>query len=219
MDARDSVRPVDAHAGRATSAAKGGWQLHHTAGAAGHGTNLEAAIRDGAASLPAGMVPRLLLVSDGNENLGSVSRAIWQAQQLGIPIDTVPLAGRPKPSLLLESVALPGQVFSGERFPIEVTLESPRAAHGTVEMTAEGKSIGTSQWNWSPGVNHLRLQASVNSVGAIALAGKISAGDLGEARFEDAVTLRRPRVLLVSHDPAAERRAPGADASKPTSSK
>jgi hypothetical protein len=82
---------------------KNGWQLHYTANAGGRGTDLESAIRDGAASLPAGMVPRLLLVSDGNENLGSAARAIWQAQQLGIPIDTVALAGRPKPSLLLES--------------------------------------------------------------------------------------------------------------------
>jgi len=179
----------------------GGWRLHHTAGAAGHGTNLESAIRDGAAALPAGMVTRLLLVSDGNENLGSVSRAIWQAQQLGIPIDTVPLAGRPKPGLLLESVSLPWQVFSGERFPIEVTLQSPRAAHATVELSAEGKSIGTNHAELVSGANHLRLQASVNSIGAIDLAGKISAGDLGEARFEQAVTLRQPRVLMVSHDP------------------
>jgi uncharacterized membrane protein len=34
------------------------------------------------------------------------------------------------------------------------------------------------------------------------MAGKIAAGDLGEARFEDSVTLRSPRVLLVSRDPA-----------------
>ena len=184
---------------------KNGWQLHHTAGTAGHGTDLESAIRDGAASLPAGMVPRLLLISDGNENLGSVSRAIWQAQQLGVPIDTIPLAGRPKPGLLLESVAIPGQVFSGERFPIDVTLESPGPAASTaatVELTAEGKSLGSSRVELAPGVNHVRLQASVNSIGAIALAGRISAGSLGEARFEDAVTLRHPRVLLVSHDPA-----------------
>ena len=83
LDARDSVRPRHAHRGAPTSDSKSGWQLRHTAGAAGHGTNLEAAIRDGAAALPAGMVPRLLLISDGNENLGSVARAIWQAQQLG----------------------------------------------------------------------------------------------------------------------------------------
>ncbi len=179
------------------------WQLRHTAGAAGRGTNLEAAIRDGAASLPAGMLPRLLLVSDGNENLGSVSRAIWQAQELGIPIDTVPLAGHPKPGLLLESVSIPGQVFSGERFPIEVTLESPRPAQATVDLSAEGRSMGSNHADLVSGTNHLRLQASVNSVGAIDLAGKVSAGALGEARFEDAVTLRRPRVLFVSRDPLA----------------
>src|SRR5437868_9295483 len=134
---------------------KNGWQLHHASGAAGHGTNLESAIRDGAAALPAGMVTRLLLISDGNENLGSVSRAIWQAQQLGIPIDTIPLAGRPKPGLLLESVSVPGQVFSGERFPIEVTLQAPRAAHAMIELSAEGKSIGSNKAELVAGANHL----------------------------------------------------------------
>jgi Ca-activated chloride channel family protein len=194
-----------ARATRATAAAehpKSEWHLRHTAGAGERGTNLEAAIRDGAAALPAGMVPRLLLVSDGNENLGSVSRAVWQAQQLHIPIDTVPLEGRPKPGLLLESVAFPGQVFSGERFPIDITLESPRAVQATVDLAAEGKSIGTNRVELQPGSNHLRLQASVNSAGAIALAGKISAAGLGDTHFEDAVTLRRPRVLFISHDPA-----------------
>src|SRR4051795_11357412 len=131
---------------------KNKWQLHHTATAAGHGTNLESAIRDGAAALPAGMVPRLLLVSDGNENLGSVSRAIWQAQQLGVPIDTIPLAGRPKPGLRLESVTIPGQVFSGERFPIDVAVESPRSAQANIELTAEGKAIGGSQVQLAPGL-------------------------------------------------------------------
>jgi uncharacterized membrane protein len=182
------------------------WRLRRTVGAAGRATDIESAIRDGAASLPAGMLPRLLLISDGNENLGSVVRAIWQAQQLGVPIDTIPLAGRPKPGLRLDSIAIPGQVFSGERFPIDVTLESPgpagAARRATVEMTAEGKSIGASQVALVPGPNRLRLNASVNAVGAVALAGKISAGSLGETRFEDAVTLRRPRVLLVSRDPA-----------------
>src|SRR6185437_8419463 len=180
---------------------KSGLHLQHTAGAPGRGTDLEYAIRDGAASLPAGMVPRLLLISDGNENLGSVARSIWQAQQLGVPIDTIPLAGRPKPGLRLESVTIPGQVFSGERFQIDVAVEAPRAAQAKIELTAEGKTIGGSQVEIAPGLNRLRLQASVNSVGAIALAGKISAGDLGEARFEDSVTLKSPRVLLVSHDP------------------
>jgi len=182
---------------------KDGLTLGHTPGTSGRGTDLENAIRDGAGSLPAGMVPRMLLISDGNENLGSVARGIWQAQQLGIPVDTVSLAGRLKPGLRLDSVTIPGQVFSGERFPIDVAVEAPRAENAKVELTAEGKSIGGSQLQLQPGLNHLRLQATVNAIGAIAMAGKITAGDLGEARFEDSVTLRSPRVLLVSHDPPA----------------
>jgi Ca-activated chloride channel family protein len=182
---------------------KGHWALRHTAAPGGHATDLEAAIRDGAASLPAGMVPRLLLVSDGNETVGSVARAIWQAQQLGIPVDTVPLAGHPKPGLLLDSVTIPGQVFSGERFPVDVALESPRSTTANVDMTAENKRIGSSRVQLEAGLNHIELQASVNAAGAIALAGTVSATGLGEARFEDAVTLRSPRALMVSHDPAS----------------
>src|SRR5216683_622937 len=50
------------------------------------------------------LVPRLVLISDGNENLGSVVRAAWQSRQLGIPIDTYSLGGHPKPNLRLESM-------------------------------------------------------------------------------------------------------------------
>ena len=182
---------------------KRGWQFGHSAGEAGRATNLESALRDATASLPAGFVPRLLLISDGNENLGSVTRAIWQARQLGIPVDTIPLEGRARPGLVLQSVSFPGQVFSGERFPVELTLQSPRATPAEVEMTAEGKTIGASRVELVEGANRLRFEASVNSSGAIALAGKISAAGLGETRFEDAVALRRPRVLLLSRDPAS----------------
>jgi len=178
------------------------WKLTYSAGQAAHGTNLEAAVREGLATLPAGLVPRVLLISDGNENLGSVTRALWQAQQRGVPIDVVPLAGRPRPSLLLESVSMPAQVFAGERFPVDVTLESPRATQATVQMTAEGKPLGTSSVNLSAGANQFRAHASVTATGAIELAGRISAPGLGEAHFQSALTLRRPRVLLVSNDPA-----------------
>src|SRR5439155_15400122 len=122
---------------RSTRAATAGehpgtWKLKYRSGDSGRATNLEAALRDGAASLPAGLVPRLALISDGNENLGSVVRAAWQARQLGIPIDTSPLGGRPKPNLRLESTSLPSQVFSGERFPIDISLTSPRKARANV---------------------------------------------------------------------------------------
>jgi Ca-activated chloride channel homolog len=178
------------------------WSFQHSARDLGHATNLEAALREGVGALPAGLVPRVLLISDGNENQGSVTRAIWQAQQLGIPVDTMPLAGRARPDLQLESVGIPPQVFSGERFPLDIALRSPKAARATVDITAEGKTLGTTQVDLAAGLNHFRAHANLTAVGAIDLAGTISAPGLGQARFESAITLHRPRVLLLSKDPA-----------------
>ncbi|HEX8985516.1 MAG TPA: hypothetical protein VF767_08795, partial [Bryobacteraceae bacterium] len=192
-----------AQSARAVSSAERGEELRlrHTAGEAGRATNLEAAVREGISSLPAGRVPRLVLISDGNENLGGVARAAWQARGLGIPIDTFTLAGRPKPDLGLESVSMPATAFTGERFPIDVAVNAPRPTRATVEIAAEGKVLGSSEVSLATGLNRLRVHASLSTAGAMDLSGTLSAPQLGTVRFAQAVTLRRPRVLFLSLDP------------------
>lgn len=178
-----------------------GLTLRRTGGESGRSTDLETAIRDAAGSIPAGMVPRVVLISDGKENRGSVARASWQAQQQGIPVDTFRLAGRPKPLLRLESVAAPAAAFTGERFPIDLIVSSPRASKATVEISAEGKSLGAQQLEVLAGESRVRLHASLGVAGAVELQGRLAAADLGEVRFSQAVTLRRPRLLYLSQDP------------------
>jgi len=177
------------------------FDLVHTPGADGRATNLEAPIRQALASLPAGLLHRIVLLTDGNENEGAVTRAAWQAQQSGVPIDAIPLAGRPQPLLKTEAVAIPGAVFTGERFPVDLTIDSPRAVAATVELSAEGRQIGMHRVALEAGENRVRIRTSLNAAGAIDLSGKIEAAGLGESRFEDAVTVRRPRVQWISEDP------------------
>ena len=179
-----------------------GTKLRHTAGEAGRGTDLESAIREALAASPAGMVPRLVLISDGNENKGSSARAAWLASSGGVPIDTVALTGRPRPSLRLESVTLPPEAFTGDRFPVELSVISPRKGTGTVEISAEGRLLGSSPVSFSEGLNQVTVHASINEAGAYDLSGIIRSAELGEARFAQAVTLRRPKVLFLSQDPA-----------------
>ncbi|MBL0155868.1 MAG: VWA domain-containing protein [Bryobacterales bacterium] len=179
-----------------------GWKLRGTGGEAGRATSLEAAIREASAAMPSGMVPRLVLISDGKENSGSVARAAWQARQLGIPIDTYALAGRAEPRLQLDSVRLPTVAFTGERFPIEITVQSPEKATGTLELTGEGKALGASPIALEPGLNNLRVTASLATPGAIDLVLNLRTATLGDLRFQQAVNLRRPRLLYLSQDPA-----------------
>ena len=186
---------------RALAPEEAGMHLRRSPGATGNGTNLESPIREALASLPTGMIHRIVLVSDGNENDGAATRAAWQAQQLGVHIDTIALNGRTQPQLQTQAVGLPGTVFTGEHFPVDLTIYSPKATQATVELAAEGKAIGTHEVALVQGENRVRIRTSLNAAGAIALSGKVQAPGMGESRFENAVAVRRPRVVWVSEDP------------------
>ncbi len=175
-------------------------QVKATAGDEGRATDLEAAIREAAASLPSGLVPRVVLISDGKENKGSIARAAWQAQQLGIPIDTFAVAGQPRPALRLESISFPPVAFTGEQFPIDAVVSVPQAGSAEVELAAEGRSLGKTQVALAAGANTIRLHASLNTPGALDLAISIRAQGAGEVRFDQAVMLRRPKILYVTQD-------------------
>ncbi len=177
-------------------------RLVHATGDDGQATDLEAGVRSALASLPAGLVPRIVLVSDGKENAGSVTRAAWQARNLGVPIDTFALRGRPEPTLRVETVTMPTLAFTGEHFPINLTVVSPQATRGTVEISAEGKRLASTPVALDKGSNELHVNASLATAGALNLALAIKAPDLNaDVNVAQAVTLRRPRVLYLSQDP------------------
>ena len=176
-------------------------KLKPTAGEAGRTTDIENALRHAAAAAPAGLVPRIVLVSDGKENRGSVARALWQLREIGVPVDTFALDGRPRPALRLDHVRFPSLAFSGERFPIELSVTAPSNVRAIVEIAAEGKQLGSSEVALNAGANEIRLHASLATAGVVELSGTVRAEGLGEVRFAQAVALRRPRVLLYSQDP------------------
>ncbi len=178
--------------------------LRLTSGEDGRATDIEAAVREAIAALPAGLVPRVALISDGKENKGSIVRAAYQAQQLGIPIDTFALAGRSKPGLHLDSISLPSNAFTGEQFPIDMVVSAPSAGPAEIELAAEGRQLGKSEVQLQAGPNPVRMHASLNTPGSLDLSIAIRSSNAGEIRFEQAVTLRRPKVLYISGDEPAQ---------------
>ena len=131
-----SARPAEA-AERASS-----WQLQQTSGEEGLATDLEAALREALASLPAGLVPRVALISDGKENRGSIARGATLFRRMGVPVDTFALTGRPEPEIIIEAVTMPAVAFTGERFAVDLAVRSPRSSTGEIEIAAEGKPLG-----------------------------------------------------------------------------
>lgn len=200
---RHIVRTVPfARGTRSITTQERGGRLQLTAGATGMGTNLETAIREAIASTPADLVPHLVLISDGKETEGSAVQALWQTQQLNIPVDTYALKGKQRPQLSIVNASLPPQAFAGEKFPVEIAVRSPRAAAATLELQAEGKTIGSGQLQLKPGLNEFTINSSVTSSGVIQMTGKLSSSELGEVRFDQAINIKKPRLLYVSSDPA-----------------
>ena len=189
-----ALRPLDA-AERATG------RFHLTAGAEGRATGIEAAIREAAGALPADRVPRLVLLSDGLETDGSAARGAQLAASLGIPVDTVAVDGRAAPRFRIDSAGFPAAAFTGERFPIDLQVSTPEPAQARLDLTADGRAIGSSPVSLQAGENHVRAYASLSMPGAFELAGTLRAGALGEARFAQSISLRSPRLLLLSQDP------------------
>ncbi len=177
-------------------------QLATTAGVGGESTNIEAAVAGSMAAVPANYIPRVVLISDGNENEGSSARAIAQMRRLQVPVDTIAINGRPATDLRLDSVSVPHVAYAGEQIPLDLTIHSPAPTSATVDVAVEGKSLGSNAVQLEAGVNTLRVHARLNTTGATSISGRVRTPSFGELPFEQAIALRRAKVLYLSQDPA-----------------
>ena len=87
-------------------------------------TNLAGALKLAHASFPEDSAKRIVLVSDGNQNLGS---AVEQAQGVagaGIGIDVVPVYYQSRAEVVLEGLAIPGNVRRDEPFDLTVVVNN-----------------------------------------------------------------------------------------------
>jgi uncharacterized membrane protein len=121
-------------------------------------TDVAAAIKLALASFPEGTAKRIVLVSDGNENLGNAMEQARIAKQNGVQIDVVPLASgyRNENEVLVERVEAPPTTEQGARLPIRVLVRSynPRPVTGTLKLDqlSEGNAAVSVPVEAGPGV-------------------------------------------------------------------
>jgi uncharacterized membrane protein len=121
-------------------------------------TDIAAAIKLALASFPEGSAKRIVLISDGNENLGNAIEQARIAKQNGVQIDVVPLATgyRNENEVLVERVEAPPTTEQGARLPIRVLVRSynPRPVTGTLklEQLSEGNAASPVAIEPGPGV-------------------------------------------------------------------
>jgi uncharacterized membrane protein len=104
----------------------------------GNYSDIAAALKLALASFPENTGKRIVLISDGNENLGNAEEQARIARQNGVQIDVVPVGAgvRRENEVLVERIEAPAQVEQGSRLPIRVLLRStnPNVVVGTLTV-------------------------------------------------------------------------------------
>jgi hypothetical protein len=114
----------------------------------GTATDIAAALKLALASFPEGTGKRIVLISDGNENLGNAEEQARLAASLGVQIDVLSLGGRQRneDEVLVERVEAPPVIEQGTQLPLRVLVRSfnPHVVVGRLtvtQITAEGERL------------------------------------------------------------------------------
>ena len=102
-------------------------------------TNIAAALRLAVALVPEDATPRLVLVSDGNENLESAATEAELLRALGVEIysraiGTSTNSGESRGELAIRDLEVPEALAEGEAFDLRVTIDSTRDADATLRV-------------------------------------------------------------------------------------
>jgi len=87
-------------------------------------TNLEGAMKLAQAALPEDSAGRVVVICDGNENIGDARAAGRRLTEAGIGIDVVPVGYLPRGEVAVEKITIPNDVNRGQPFDLRVVVDN-----------------------------------------------------------------------------------------------
>ena len=172
-------------------------------------TDIAAAIEVAAGALPAGGARRIVLLSDGRENLGRARAAAATARSIGIEIWPIALASSGgREEIYVENLAALPRVREHEPFEVQVTLHSETQTRAELSLLRNGALLHTLSVDLQPGANALTVVDEAPHAGLYEYEAVVnSARDVVHEnnRYQTFVeVLGAPKVLLAHGDTTAE---------------
>ena len=173
-------------------------------------TDIAAAMRLGMAALPEGAQKRLVVLSDGNENLGDAREESFSAASNGVKVDVVSLASPQRREVLLEKLTMPNEAKIGEPVEVRVIARATQNTKGKINLFRDGELIGTREVELEAGKNVFTFPQTVKKSGASTFEAKLEVPGSADTNAENNRALGflnvqgKPRVLLVSDDPTQD---------------
>ncbi|MGB0715450.1 MAG: VWA domain-containing protein [Phycisphaerae bacterium] len=133
-------------------------------------TDIAAAVRLAMALFPHDASKRIVLMSDGNDNMGDVLSEARRARAAGIPIDVVPLWYKHRNEIYFDRMIAPSHAERGEQVPLRMVIHSDKPASGKLAIYHNGQPVelppDATQTDLKRGNNTFFLRLPVKEDGA-----------------------------------------------------
>lgn len=144
---------------------------------------------------------RIVLISDGKENVGSMLAAGRMLKNQGIPVDVLESPSREMKDVSVEEVSVPQKLYQAEAFSIEVLIRSTYKGQGELRLYEDSREIGRQKVDVTVGENRYAVKALAKMTGLHRYRAEVFMdGDLQSANNAGYAFTRvdgPPKVLIV----------------------
>jgi uncharacterized membrane protein len=168
-------------------------------------SDLASAIRLGTAAFPETGQKRLVLMTDGNENIGDAMSAVAGARSQGATVDVVPLGVSRAGDVSVQKVQLPSKLKKGQTFEVKIFVQADKAQSANVRLYRNEQYLGEQKVELSAGKNLFTFPQNLPDPGFYSYDVRVEGvGDplpQNNRATSFADVRGEPRVLVVSAEP------------------
>ena len=171
-------------------------------------TDIAGAIRLGTAAFPETGQKRLVLFSDGNENIGDAVQAVMAAKPLNVTLDVVKLNTHEGGDVAVQRLSIPSSIKKGQPFDAKIFALSDREQQAKVRLFRNNQLLSEQSVQLAKGKNLYSFPQSLNQTGFYSYEVQIEASRDSipqNNRASSFANIRgNPRVLIISSDPSQD---------------
>lgn len=168
-------------------------------------TDLASAVRLGTAAFPEAGQKRLVILTDGNENVGDALSAVLAARPLGVSVYTVPLGVARLRDVSVQKLQVPARLKEGQSFEVKIFIEADQAVPANVRLFRNEQYLGEQKVDLAQGKNLFTFPQILPEPGYYSYDVQVEvAGDplpQNNRASAFASVQGEPRVLIVSSAP------------------
>lgn len=171
-------------------------------------SDLASAIRLGTAAFPESGQKRLVLLTDGNENVGEAMSAVLAAKPLGVSVDVLPMGVSRARDVSVQKLQLPTALKKNQAFEAKIFIQTDHATPATVRLFRNEQFLGEQRVQLTEGKNLFTFPQSLPEPGYYSYDVQLEVP--GDPLVQNnrasgfATVLGEPRLLVVSSNPEQE---------------